>query len=295
MTDSAASLTYYAMMSLFPGLLASISLLSLVGNQNLAVDVANYVAKHGANATTINAIHDVIDRLTSTSSGKSGLTFFIGLVLALNGASGAYGAVGRALNRVYSIDEERGFVHRRLANLGATIIVLVLLALVVVALFLGGGYADDLFGHIGLGSTAADIWSIARWPVAIAGALLAYEIVYAYAPDLDERRLRWVSPGAMTAVSIWIIGSIGFGIFLRNFPSYGAAYGTFGAAIILLLWLFITANAFLYGAELNATLWEIEATADPGLVEIALNHPPSSEAPAPFPAATSTTRPGPDT
>ena len=294
MTDSAAALTYYAMMSLFPGLLAAISLLSLVGNSNLAVDTANYLADHGANPTTSHAIHDVMAKLTSTSAGKSGLTFVIGLFLALNGAAGAYGAAGRSLNRVNGIEEERGFVHRRLSNLGATIVVLVLLVLVVVALFLGGGVADDLFGRIGLGSTAAGIWSVARWPVAIAGALLAYEIVYAYAPDLDERRLRWVSPGAMTAVSIWIVGSVGFGLFLQNFPSYGAAYGTFGAAIVLLLWLFITANAFLYGAELNATLRHIDVAADGPPF---LTPPPTSDpaAPAPVPAATSTAHPGPGT
>lgn len=290
MTDSAASLTYYAMMSLFPGLLASISLLSLLGNSSLAVDVANYLAKHGANPTTRNAIHDVLDRLTSTSSGRSGATFVVGLLLALNGASGAYGAAGRALNRVYSIDEERGFVHRRLANLGATVVVLALFALVVIALFLGGGYADDLFGHIGLGSTAADIWSVLRWAVAIAGALVAYGIVYAYAPDLEERRVRWFSAGTVTAVSIWIAGSVGFGLFLRNFPSYGAAYGAFGAAIVLLLWLFITANAFLYGAELNVTLWHFTTAADEPMDEPEISPPPSSTAPAPFPAATSTAR-----
>jgi membrane protein len=289
MTDSAASLTYYAMMSLFPGLLAAVSLLSIGGDANLASKAANYLADHGANPTTSVAVHDVLAKLTSTSAGKSSAALVAGLLLALNGASGAYGAAGRALNRVNSIDEERGFVRRKLTDLGATLVVLLLLIAVVVALFLGGGVTDDLFGNIGLGSTAASIWSIARWPVAIAGALLAYEIVYAYAPDLDDRELRLLSPGAITAVSIWILGSVGFGIFLQNFPSYGAAYGTFGAAIVLLLWLFITANAFLYGAELNTTLGHLEREHDgPPFPTPPPAVPPTVAAPAP--AATSTAR-----
>lgn len=291
LSDSAASLTYYAMMSMFPALLAAISILSLVGDADLAANAAQYLADHGANATTTNAIHDVLDKLTSTSAGKSGITFFVGLLLAINGASGAYGGAGRALNRVFSIDEERSFVRRKITDLFATLVVLLLLVVVLVALFLGGGIADDLFGRIGLGDTAAFIWSIVRWPAAISGALLAYALVYAYAPDLEDRRLRWLSPGTITAVSIWLVGSFAFGLFLQNFPSYGAAYGTFGAAIFLLLWLFITANAFLYGAELNATLRNLQIRADgpPFLT------PPPQEAEAPVPAATSTVRPGPDT
>ena len=169
---------------------------------------------------------------------------------------------------------------------------LLLLVAVLIALFLGGGLADDAFDKIGLGSTAAAIWSIARWPAAIAGALLAYAVIYAYAPDLEERKLHWLSPGAITAVSIWIVGSFGFGVFLQNFPSYGAAYGTFGAAIVLLLWLFITANAFLYGAELNATLQHLKTRPQGPPF---LTPPPQPAAAAPAPAATSTTRPVPDT
>jgi membrane protein len=264
MMDAAAALTYFAMLSLFPALLTIVSVLALVGSPDLPVRAANYLAENGAAPTTVNAVRDVLDAMINTSSGKSGVTFVLALVLALNGSSGAYGAAGRALNRVYGVDEDRSFVKRKITDLIATSVVLLLFGAVLVALFLGGGIADDLFGTIGLGSGAASVWAIARWPLAFGGALLAYGIVYAFAPDVEPRRLSWLSHGAVTAVSIWILGSVGFGLFLQSFPSYGAAYGAFGAAILLLLWLYITANAFLFGAELNATIRRVALTADGG-------------------------------
>jgi membrane protein len=264
MTDNAASLTYFAMLSLFPAMLMTVALLSLLGSAQLPADAAGYLADHGAAPNTVNSVRDVLEKMVETSSGQSVIAFVVAVALALNGASGAYAAAGRALNKVNGVDEDRSFLRRKVTDLTATLVVLVLLVIVLVSLFLGGGIADDLFGKIGLGSTAASIWSIARWPTAFLIALLAYAIVYAFAPDDEPRELRWLSPGAIVAVLIWLVGSAGFGLFLRASPSYGAAYGVFSAAILLLLWLYITANAFLYGAELNATIRRVDLTADGG-------------------------------
>ncbi|MCW3039594.1 MAG: YihY/virulence factor BrkB family protein [Solirubrobacterales bacterium] len=264
MTDNAASLTYFAMLSLFPALLMVVSLLSLLGSPQLPADAAQYLADNGAAPNTVNSVRDVLDTMVRTSSGQSILTFVVAVALALNGASGAYAAAGRALNKVNGVDEDRSFLRRKVTDLAATLVVLLLLVLVLVALFLGGGIADDLFGTIGLGSTGAAVWSVARWPAAFGAALLAYAIVYAFAPDAEPRRLRWLSPGAIVAVLVWLVGSAGFGLFLKASPGYGAAYGAFTAAILLLLWLYITTNAFLYGAELNATIRRLELTADGG-------------------------------
>jgi membrane protein len=264
MTDNAASLAYFAMLSLFPALLMTVSLLSLLGSAQLPSDAAQYLADHGAAPNTVNSVRDVLDNMVKTSSGKSAATFVVATALALNGASGAYAAAGRALNKVHGVEEDRSFVRRKLTDLLATLVVLLLLIAVLVALFLGGGLADDLFGTIGLGSTGAAIWSIARWPAAFLAALLAYAVIYAYAPDVEPRKLRWLSPGAVVAVIIWLIGSAAFGLFLRATPSYGAAYGVFSSAILLLLWLYLTTNAFLYGAELNATIRRVDLIADGG-------------------------------
>ena len=254
MTDRAATLTYYAMMSLFPALLVGVTLLGLIGQQGLVTDATNYLLEHGVDQDTANVVRKVLQNMVSTSGGALGATLVISIALALNGASGAFGASGRALNVVYDAEESRGMVRRKLIDVAATLAVIVLFAVVLAAVFLGGQIARDLFGKIGLGSTAASIWSYARWPVALVAATVAYGIVYGMAPDIEPRRVRWLTPGAVVGVVLWIALSLAFSIYIRNFSSYGAAYGAFGAAIVLLLWLFLSANAFLFGAEINAEL-----------------------------------------
>jgi membrane protein len=254
MTDRAATLTYYAMMSLFPALLVGVTLLGLVGQQGLVTDATNYLLDHGVDPSTANVVSHVLQNMVNTSGGALGATLVISIALAINGASGAFGASGRALNLVYGAEESRGMVRRKLVDIAATLAVIVLFAVVLAAVFLGGQLAHDLFGKIGLGSTAASIWSYARWPVALVAATVAYGIVYGMAPDIEPRKVRWLTPGAVVGVVLWIALSLGFSIYIRNFSSYGAAYGAFGAAIVLLLWLYLSANAFLLGAELNAEL-----------------------------------------
>ena len=150
--------------------------------------------------------------------------------------------------------EQRGFVRRKLIDVAATFAVILLFMIVVVAIFLGGQVADDLFGKIGLGSTAAGIWSYARWPAALVAAMIGFGVVYRVAPDIRPPPVRWLTGGAVVGIALWLALSFGFSIYVRNFSSYGAAYGAFGAAIVLLLWLYLSANAFLFGAEINAEL-----------------------------------------
>ena len=254
MTDRAAALTYYAMMSLFPALLVGVTLLGLIGQEGLVQDATNYLLNHGVDTDTANVVRRVLQNMLNASGGALGVTLIVSIVLALNGASGAFGAAGRALNVVYGAEENRGLVRRKFTDLGATLVVIVLFAVVLAAIFLGGQIADDLFGKIGLGSTAATIWSYARWPVALVAATAAYGIVYGLAPDTEPRRIRWITPGAVVGVALWIVLSVAFSLYIRNFSRYGAVYGAFGAAIVLLLWLYLSANAFLFGAELNAEL-----------------------------------------
>jgi membrane protein len=170
-------------------------------------------------------------------------------------------------------------VGRKLTDLGMTLVIVVLLLVVIGALFVGGGIAEDLLGTIGLGGTAATAWSIVRWPLALGAALIAYALIYAFAPDREPRRLRWISPGAVAGVAIWIVASIAFGIYIKNFSSYGAAYGAAGAVIVLLLWLWLSSCAFLLGAELNAELERAE-TAGRGGPPVPMP-PPSAAQPAP--------------
>ena len=180
--------------------------------------------------------------------------FVVSVGLAINGASSAFGAAGRALNAIYGVEENRGFVRRKLEDVGMTLVVMALFVVVLVAVFLGGGIVEDVAGAIGLGDTAATVWRIVRWPLAIAAAALAYAIVYAYAPAIRPPRWRWISPGAAFGVALWLLASAGFAVYIQNFSDYGAAYGAAGAVIVLLLWVYLSANAFLLGALFDAEL-----------------------------------------
>ena len=262
MTDHAGTLTYFAMMSLFPALLLGVTLLGLFGQQGLVTRASKYLLDHGADADTASVVSKALDKVVNSSGGALGLSLLISIFLALNGASGAFAASGRALNVVYGVPEDRGLVRRKLTDLATALVVIVLLVVVLVAVFTGGSIADNLFGRIGLGSTARTLWSIARWPVALFAASVAYGLVYAISPNIVPRRFRWVSPGALLAVVLWIALSIAFGVYIQNFSSYGAAYGAFGAAIVLLLWLYLSANAFLFGGEFNAELERAERIGD---------------------------------
>jgi len=252
MTDRAAALTYFAMLSLFPSALVGVTLLGLFGQQGLVQDATNYLLEHGADASTADVVRKTLQSMINASKGALGVTLLASVALALNGASGAFGAAGRALDVAYGVEADRGLVRRKLTDLATALVVIVLFAVVIVAVFLGGQIAHDLFGKIGLGDTAAQIWSYARWPVALAAAMLGNSIVYRFAPDARPAVVGWISTGAVVAVGLWLAASVGFSFYLRNFASYGAAYGAFGAAIVLLLWLYLAANAFLFGAELDA-------------------------------------------
>ena len=254
MTHHAAAMSYYGMLALFPGLLAGISVLSIFGEQSLAPHAADYVARAGAGATTAQAAEDVVSDVVRASSGASVTALVVSILLGLNGASGAFAAAGRALNSVYHVQEDRSFLKRKLDDVVAIAAVILLFLVMLIAVFLGGGIARDLFGTIGLGDTAADIWDVARWPGAMLAALFAFAIVYAYSPDRPAPRLRPFSAGTVAGVGVWIIASVGFRLYLQHFPTDHAAYGAFGAAIALLLWMWISANALLFGAELDVQL-----------------------------------------
>jgi membrane protein len=253
MSDHAAALTYYSLMSLFPALLIAVAVLGVFGQQSLIADTADYLKSAGAPAETVDAVTSALD--SAQSQRSTAITALVlGLVLSLNGASGAFGAVGRALNQVWRVDEGRGFVRRKANDLLWTLVVLVLVLVTFVLIFLGGGLASDVLGLLGLGETAADVWRIARWPAALLSAMLIYAIVYFAAPNVEVRRFRWITPGAVFGVITWILASGLFFFYVSNFSSYSATYGAFAAVVMLLVWLWLTNLVLLFGAELNAAI-----------------------------------------
>jgi membrane protein len=279
MTDWAAAMTYYLVMALFPGLLVGVSVLGLVADPALVTDATRYLSDAGAPSAVVDAVRASLETLVKTSGAKAGFALVIGLVIGLNGASGAFAAAGRALNVVYAVDEDRSFVRRKLVDIGWTLVVIALGLVALVSVLLGGDVAKDLFGTIGLGSTAGAVWTYARWGVAIVAMMLVFAVIYGFAPDLSQRRFQWISPGAVLGVLIWLVGSAALFFYVSNFSNYGATYGAFAGAVILLLWLYVTSNAFLLGGELNGTIERAQMAGRAGPPPP--SPPPSAESPAP--------------
>jgi membrane protein len=249
-TDHAAGLTYYSLLSLFPALLFGVAVLGFFGQQGLIDDAASYLKTAGAPPETVDATTKALESAQS-QRGTALTALVIGLGTSLYGASGAFGAVGRALNVIWRVEEGRGFVRRKLHDIGWTLAVVALVLITFVLVFLGGGLASDVLGAIGLGDTVAAVWRIARWPGALLSAMLIYAIVYFAAPNAEIRRWRFITPGAVFGVVLWIVASALFFVYVSSFSSYGATYGAFAAVVILLVWLWLTNIVLLFGAELN--------------------------------------------
>jgi membrane protein len=253
MSDHAASLTYYSLLSLFPALLLAVSALGVFGQQGLIDQAASALEDAGAPEDTVSAITRALDAALSQRSAAF-TALLVGLVTALNGASGAFAAVGRALNVVWRVEEGRGFVRRKLHDVLWTLVVLVLVLVTFVLVFLGGGLAEDVFGAIGMGDTAATVWQIARWPLALVVAILIYAVVFYAAPNVEIPRFQFLTPGAVFGVLVWLAASAAFFVYVSSFARYSATYGSFAAVVVLLYWLWLTNLVLLFSAELNAVI-----------------------------------------
>jgi membrane protein len=177
-----------------------------------------------------------------------------GLLGALWSASGYVGAFGRAMNRVYEIDEGRPIWKLRPVQLIITLFSLVLVAVAAAALVLTGPVAEAVGNQIGLGSTAILVWDIAKWPVLLAIVVVIVAVLYYATPNVKQPKFRWISIGAVFAILVWILASVAFGLYVAMFASYDKTYGSLAGVIVFLLWLWLTNLALLFGAELDAEL-----------------------------------------
>jgi membrane protein len=253
MSQRAAVLTYYAMMSLFPALLIGAAVLGVFGQAGLVSDAANYLKDAGAPRETVDAITKALESAQSQRGTAVG-ALVLGLLTALWGASGAFGSVGSALNQIWRVEEGRGFVRQKLNDLAWTVLLIALGLVTCVLMFLGGGLAGDVLGKIGLGDTAVTVWGYARWPGALLVATLIDAILYYAAPNVEIRHWRYITPGAVFGVTAWIVASLAFFLYVSNFAAYSATYGAFATVVILLIWLYLTSAVLLFGAELNAAI-----------------------------------------
>jgi membrane protein len=251
LTDSAAALTYYAILSIFPALLALVAIVGLVGDpQTVTKEMTTLVTSIGP-ASAAQTFKAPIEGLTK-SSGTAGILLIVGIASALWTASGYVGAFMRASNVIYEVEEGRSIVKLRPLQMLVTLVLVVLLALVLVALVLTGPLASKVGSAVGIGSSAVTVWNIAKWPVLLIVVSFMIALLYYASPNAKLRSLKSIVPGAFLAVVLWLVASAAFAFYVANFGSYNKTYGTLGGIVIFLVWMWITNVAILLGAEINA-------------------------------------------
>ena len=251
LTDWAAALTYYGVLSIFPALIALVSILGLVGpsaTQPL-IDNLGVVAPGPAKDIFTNAITNL-----QRGQATAGLVFVIGLAAAIWAASGYVAAFMRASNAVYDIPEGRPIWKTIPVRVGVTVALLVMLSVSALAVVLTGGLAEQVGRLLGIGSTAVQVWDIAKWPVLVLLVSVMFAMLYWAAPNVKQPGFRWLTPGSLLAVVLWILASAGFALYVSAFGSYNKTYGALAGIVVFLVWLWLSNLALLLGAELNAEL-----------------------------------------
>lgn len=273
-TDWAAALTYYSVLSIFPALLVFVSLLGVFGDGERTVNaLLDIVRQLGAPDDTVSTIQGPIQEVVQQRGG-AGALLGVGLLGALWSASGYVGAFIRASNAIYEVEEGRKFYILRPLQILVTIVGVLLLTVITLAIVSSGSVAQAVGDAIGVGDTVVTVWNIAKWPVIIVIVSLMIAGLYHIAPNVKQPKFRWFTLGGFLALILWVIASVAFGFYVTNFGSYNKTYGSLGAVISFLVWLWITNNVILFGAEVNAELErgrELEA-GQPAEEDIQLPH-----------------------
>jgi membrane protein len=251
LTDWAAALTYYGVLAIFPMLIVLVSVLGLVGTSATQPLLTNLgqVAPGPAQQIFSSAIKNL-----QSSQGTAGVLFAVGLLGALWAASGYVAAFMRASNSIYDIEEGRPIWKTAPVRVGVTLVLVILLAVTAVGVIATGGLAKQIGNVIGVSGTALTVWDIAKWPVLLLLVSLMFSILYWASPNVKQPGFRWVTPGGLVAVVVWVIASAAFALYVAGFSSYNKTYGALAGVIVFLVWLWISNIAVLLGAELNSEL-----------------------------------------
>lgn len=248
--DLAAALTYYSVLSLFPALLALVSLLGIFGQAGQTTSALLDIVQGFAPAETVQAIRKPVEELAGSTG--AGFTLVLGILTALWSASGYVGAFGRAMNRIYETDEGRPFIKLRGTMLAVTVTTVLIVAVLAAMLVLSGPVAEAVGNAIGLGEVFLAVWNIAKWPVMLGLVILLIAILYYATPNVKQPKFRWMSLGSAIALMIFLLASVAFAFYVANFSSYNKTYGAIGGVIISLLWLWLLNMSLLFGAEFDA-------------------------------------------
>ena len=251
-TDLAAALTYYSVLSVFPAILALVSLLGFFGQGESTTQALLDIVRQLGQGQVADQLKGPIDQIVGARG--AGLALVLGLVGAIWSASGYVGAFGRAMNRVYQVDEGRPIWKLRPVVLLITVGLVVMAALVLVGLVVSGPVATAIGDVVGLGDLSTTIWGIVKWPVMLGIVVVMVAVLYYATPNVKQPKIRWVSVGAAVAILVWVLASVAFGFYVSNFSSYNKTYGSLAGIIVFLLWLWITNLALLFGAEIDAEL-----------------------------------------
>jgi membrane protein len=251
LSDWGAALTYYSVLSIFPAAIVLVAILGVCGSHpettNALLRIVDELGPSSAVETFRSPIESVV-----RNKGGAGALLGVGLLGALWSASGYVGAFMRASNVTYQV-EQRRFWRNTPLRIAITVVMVLLLAIVAMAIVLTGPLAEAVGKVIGLSSVAVTVWNIAKWPVLVVLVMAMISVLFYLAPNVRQPGgYRWVTPGAIVAVLVWIVASVGFGIYVAFFGSYNKTYGSLGAVIIFLVWLYISNNALLLGVLINA-------------------------------------------
>ena len=251
LTDWAAALTYYGVLAMFPALIALVSIVGFVFSPQEVTDALNQIVGQLGPASAVETLKGPIENVTA-DKGRAGIMLIVGIVLALWSASGYVGAFMRASNVMHEVDEGRPVWKLRPLQMLVTLAMLLLLTLAAISVIVTGPVAEAVGGAIGLSDTAVTVWDIAKWPVLIGIISLVLAVLYYASPNAKLDGFKFITPGALVAVVIWIVRRLAFGFYVSNFGSYDKTYGSLGGVVVFLVWLWITNVAILLGAQLNA-------------------------------------------
>ena len=253
LSTRSAALSYYFLLALFPMLLFLLSLVGVVAgpHSQMRESIVNGLGKLAPGSAS-QLIHRIVDQ---TLKASSGIKLAAGILGALWSASGGVSAIVTSLNVIYRTQETRSWIKQKVTVVGLTVALSLLIIVGIVLVLYGGKIGAAVAGHIGLGNLFRTLWDVVQYPVALAALLVSYSMIYYFGPDLEERKWHWVTPGAAAGVILWLAASFGFRVYLHFFNNYSATYGSIGAVIILMAWLYISGLAILIGGEIN---WVIE-------------------------------------
>lgn len=254
MPDAAAGLTYYTVLSIFPAVIALVSILSLLGQSgDLIRNLLQDLEDRGAIPVDAFAVIEPV-MASVLETPAPGLGLILGIAVAMWTASNYVKAFGRAMNRIYEVPEGRGFIKLNLSQYGLTALMLALVALALVLVTVSGPLAESIGDLVGLGQTAVTVFEIVKWPLLAALVVGIVALLYWGTPNVKQPKFRWLSIGALVAILVAAVASVAFGFYVSNFGSYDETYGTLAGVIIFLFWVYIINLVLLFGAEVDAEL-----------------------------------------